>query len=105
MYIYVYISTGVNSYWCCAAYPNDGGLLGVGILLVNVDALLQVEQQRHAGHEAEHDVQAEIERVHLCSDTQKQTAFGSQIGSRELVVSDMWPGEPECQSIEGTGGD
>lgn len=76
---HTYISTGVNSYWCCAAYPDDGGLLGVGIFCVNVDALLQVEQQGNAGHAAEHDVQAEIERIHLCSDTKKQTVFGLQI--------------------------
>lgn len=69
----------MNSYWCCAAYPDDGGLLGVGIFCVNVDALLQVEQQGNAGHAAEHDVQAEIERIHLCSDMKKQTVFGLQI--------------------------
>lgn len=63
----------MSSYWCCATYPDDGGLLGVGVLLVDVDALLQVEQQGHAGHEAQHDVQAETERVHLCWDTQNET--------------------------------
>lgn len=65
------LEAGVNAYWCCTAYPNDGGLLGVELLPVNVDTLLQVQQQGQAGHEGEHDVQAETEGIHLCLDREE----------------------------------
>lgn len=61
----------MDAYWSRAAYPNDGGLLGVGLLPVDVEALLQVQQQGQAGHEGEHDVQAETEGIHLCLDREE----------------------------------
>lgn len=59
------IKTGLNAYWCCTVYPNDGRLLGVGQFFINKDALLQVQQQGDAGHEGEHDVQAKIKHTEL----------------------------------------
>lgn len=77
----------VDAYWSCAAYPNDGGLLGVGLLPVNVEALLQVQQQGHAGHEGEHDVQAETEGIHLCLDSEETGGRSGYCTAARMQVS------------------
>lgn len=55
--------TGLNAYWCCTIYPNDGCLLGVGEFFINIDALLQVQQQGDAGHEGQNGVQTKVKHI------------------------------------------
>lgn len=53
----------LNAYWCSTTYPDNGCLLGIGHLFVNVHTLLQVQQQGNEGHEGEHGVEANPKHI------------------------------------------